>query len=160
MHWYAKLTREMSTLGLDRRNRAEVPHYRRMESMRKTVDVRDNVLQLAKRGVNARPRHRCRHSDPQPRQIQREQGQLLANVIMQVSSEPRSLLLLGGNDARGQTLALVLYALLPTCALFMKFLHEVTYWVFCSAILSLEGGRHSALVRVAGGRAGSQLAAY
>ena len=98
--------------------------------MRKTVDVRDNVLQLAKRGVNARPRHRRRHSDPQPRQIQREQGQLLANVIMQVSSEPRSLLLLGGNDARGQTLALVLYALWPTCALFMKFLHEVTYWDF------------------------------
>jgi hypothetical protein len=48
---------------------------------------------------------------------------------MQVSSEPRSLLLLGGNDARGQTLALVLYAPWPMQmsvfqAIGRRFFHE------------------------------------
>jgi len=114
MYGYAMLTLEVLRLGVDRSCRAEVAHDRRMEPTRNTVDARDNAAQFVKGGVNARPRHRSRHS-----------GQLLANVVMQVTSDPRSPFLLGGNDTRGQTLALARNVPWLTCALFMLFLHAV-----------------------------------
>jgi hypothetical protein len=46
---------------------------------------------------------------------------------MQVTSNPPTLLLLGGNNTRGQTLVLALYSFGRAYVLFMTFLDEITY---------------------------------